>query len=86
MNIFLSPSAPENLVSRDGLGSLVPRQPVHLHTQTEIWCLLKGFLPISAAVNLKDSFKRVLPWQVIMCVVIPFILDVRLVDVPAGVD
>ena len=28
----LSPFAPENLVSRDGLGSPVPRQPAHLHT------------------------------------------------------
>ena len=27
--------APENLVSRDGFGSLVPRQPAHLHTQAE---------------------------------------------------
>ena len=25
--------APENLVSRDGVGSPVPRQPAHLHTQ-----------------------------------------------------
>ena len=33
MNIFLSPSAPENLVSRDGFGSPVPRQPAHLHIQ-----------------------------------------------------
>ena len=27
--------APENLVSRDGFGSPVPRQPAHLHTQAE---------------------------------------------------
>ena len=32
-NICRSPFAPENLVSRDGLGSPVPRQPAHLHTQ-----------------------------------------------------
>ena len=31
----LSPFAPENSVSRDGFGSPVPRQPVHLHTQAE---------------------------------------------------
>ena len=33
----ISPSAfaPENLVSRDGFGSPVPRQPAHLHTQAE---------------------------------------------------
>ena len=34
-NISLSASAPENLVSRDGSGSLVPRQPAHLHTHAE---------------------------------------------------
>ena len=35
MNISLSPFAPENLVSRDGFGSPVPRQPAYLHTQAE---------------------------------------------------
>ena len=35
MNISLSAFAPENLVSRDGFGSPVPRQPAHLHTQDE---------------------------------------------------
>ena len=38
MNISLSTFAPDNsceLVSRDGLGSPVPRQPAHLHTQAE---------------------------------------------------
>ena len=35
MNISPSPFAPENLVSRDGYGSLVSRQPAHLHTQAE---------------------------------------------------
>ena len=35
INIPLSPYAPENLASRDGFGSLVPRQPAHLHTQAE---------------------------------------------------
>ena len=33
--IFLSPFAPKNLVSRDGFGSPVLRQPAHLHTQAE---------------------------------------------------
>ena len=33
-NVFsLSAFAPENLVSRDGFGSPVPRQPAHLHPQ-----------------------------------------------------
>ena len=35
MNFSLSAFAPENLVSRDGLGSPVPRQPAHLHTLAE---------------------------------------------------
>ena len=36
MNISLSALfAPENLVSQDGFGSPVPRQPAHLHTQAE---------------------------------------------------
>ena len=35
MNISLSTFAPENLVSRDGFSSPVPRQPAHLHTQAE---------------------------------------------------
>ena len=35
MVFSLSPFAPENLVSRDGFGGPVPRQPAHLHTQSE---------------------------------------------------
>ena len=41
MNIPLSPFAPENLVSRDGFGSPVPRQPAHLHTQAEYGAYLR---------------------------------------------
>ena len=33
--------APENLVSRDGFGSPVPRQPAHLHTQAESGAYLR---------------------------------------------
>ena len=33
MNISLSAFTPENLVSRDGFDSPIPRQPAHLHTQ-----------------------------------------------------
>ena len=33
MNISLCAFTPENLVSRDGFDSPVPRQPAHLHTQ-----------------------------------------------------
>ena len=35
MIISLSAFALDNLVSRDGFGSPVPRQPAHLHTQAE---------------------------------------------------
>ena len=35
MNISLSAFVPENLVTRDGFGSPVPRQPAHLHIQAE---------------------------------------------------
>ena len=35
MNIPLSLFVPENLVSRDGFGGLVPREPAHLHTQAK---------------------------------------------------
>ena len=31
----LNTFVPDNLVSRDGFGSPVPRQPAHLHTQAE---------------------------------------------------
>ena len=52
MNISLSAFAPENLVSRDGFGRPVPRQPAHLHTRAESGALLKGFLPSSAAASI----------------------------------
>ena len=32
---FPDTCVPDNLVSRDGFSRLVPRQPAHLHTQTE---------------------------------------------------
>ena len=35
MNISLSPFAPENVVSRDGIGRPLPRQPARLHPQAE---------------------------------------------------
>ena len=40
-NIPLSAFAPGNLVSRDGFGSPVPRQPAHLHTQAESGAYLR---------------------------------------------
>ena len=42
IDISLSTFAPENLVSRDGLGSPVPRQPAHLHTQAESGAYLRN--------------------------------------------
>ena len=39
----LSAFMPENLVSRDGFGSPVPRQPAHLHTQAESDAYLRNF-------------------------------------------
>ena len=41
MNISLSAFAPENLVSRDGFGNPVPRQPAHLHTRAESGAYLR---------------------------------------------
>ena len=41
MNITLSAFVPENLVSLDGFGSPVPRQPAHLHTQAESGAYLR---------------------------------------------
>ena len=37
----LSSFVPENLVSRDGFSSPVPRQPAHLHTQAEYGACLR---------------------------------------------
>ena len=48
----LSPFAPENLVSRDGFGSPVPRHPAHLHIQAESGAYLRKFLPSSAAASI----------------------------------
>ena len=41
MDISLSAFAPENLVSRDGFGSPVPRQPAYLYTETESGAYLR---------------------------------------------
>ena len=50
-HISLSPFAPENLISWDRFSSPVPRQPAHSPHSGWIWCLLTGFLPISAAAS-----------------------------------
>ena len=41
MKFSLSVFAPENLVSLDGFGSSVPRQPAHLYTQAESCAYLR---------------------------------------------
>ena len=41
INVSLSAFAPESLVSRDGFGSPVPRQPAHLHAQAESGAYLR---------------------------------------------
>ena len=46
MNISLSSFAPENLVSRNGFSSPVPRQSAHLHTQAESGAYLRDFSPV----------------------------------------
>ena len=52
VNIPLSAFVPENLVSRDGFGSPVPRQPAHLHTQAESGAYITEYLPSSAAASI----------------------------------
>ena len=42
MNIPLFAFVSENLVSRDGFGSPVPRQPAHLHTQAKSGAYLRN--------------------------------------------
>ena len=48
MNIPLSAFVPENLVSGDGFGSPVSRQPAHLHTQAESGAYLRDSSRVSA--------------------------------------
>ena len=55
----LSAFVTENLVSRDGFGSPVPRQPARLNTQAESGAYLRN-LPSSAvaSINLSKTAKR----------------------------
>ena len=55
MNISLSSFAPENLVSRDGFGSPVPRQTAHLHTQAESGAYLRDSSRPAASIYLFKS-------------------------------
>ena len=71
-NISLSPFAPGNLVSGDGFGSPVPRQPAHLHIQfafcffikvTDFFCLCPRvgsvlFSSVSTAINTTHPYEE----------------------------
>ena len=56
MKFSLSPFAPENLISRDGFGSLVPSRVGLLLSILRLNLVLTGFLLISAAASIY-SFK-----------------------------
>ena len=59
LQISLSAFALENLVSRDGFGSPVPRQPAHLHTQAESGACLRDSSRVSRRrpfIYLKSSY------------------------------
>ena len=66
MNIPLSAFASENLVSRNGFGSPVPRKPAHLHTQAESGAYLRyldaaaglGRNPVSTRFSLSMEMSR----------------------------
>ena len=45
ISISLSAFVPENLVSRVGFGSAVPRQPAHLYTQAKYGAYLRDRVP-----------------------------------------
>ena len=51
INIALFPYVPENLVSRDGFSRPVPRQPAHLHTQTESGAYLRDISRVSKSMD-----------------------------------
>ena len=58
-NNSLSPFVPKNLVSRDGFGSPVLRQPAHLHTQAEYGAYLRDssrFPPRSPFIYFKSPY------------------------------
>ena len=58
MNISLSAFAPENLVSRDGFGSPVPRQPAHLHTHAESGAYIRDSSRFPASVIIFKTARR----------------------------
>ena len=61
MNISLSAFAPENLVSRDGFGSPVPRQTAHLHTQAESGAYLRDSSRLAKSGSRSIHYRFFLP-------------------------
>ena len=58
MNISLSAFSRENLVSRDGFGSPVRRQPAHLDTQAESGAYLQDFSRVPRRLIYLKTAKR----------------------------
>ena len=63
--ISLSAFAPEVLASRNGSGSLVRRQPAHLHTQAEsdAFIYFKPPYPIGSVPSLKENLNASKPFN-----------------------
>ena len=66
----LSSFVPVNLVSREGLGRPVPRQPVPSPHSDRIWSLLTGFRPLSTAAA--SMYLSILPAAAVL---VPSLLD-----------
>ena len=58
INVSLSLFAPENLVSRGRFVRPVPGQPAHSPHSGSIWCLLMGFIPLSAAASIYIYYRQ----------------------------
>ena len=58
INISLFAFAPENLVSRDGFGSPVPRQPAHLYTQSESGAYLRDSSRVPPTLSLAQLHQK----------------------------
>ena len=80
MNISLSALfVPENLVSRDGFGSPVPRPPAHLDTLAEEpGAYLRDFSRVPRRRSYDTILKKSFPC-VCVCVFFPSILDIKFV-------
>ena len=59
MNTSPSAFTPENLVSREGFGSPVPRQPAQLHTQAESCAYLRDYSRVPRRCHTPSGQSRV---------------------------